>query len=643
MKRFLLRAFLLLIPLIIAKHSLSQPGTLDSSFGIKGKVPTIFNGYEVQGTGLIIQTDGRIVVTGYAYNDGLDIQLRRYLQTGLPDSSFGTNGKILTNFNSKNDIVQCAARDSTNRILVGGTTTVDGFNYDFELVCFKVNGVLDSTFGTNGRVITNLSIGPNQGNDQIRTILVQKDNKIVCIGSNYTSDNGVTSFALVRYKPSGVIDSTFGISGKTITSFVFNGTSEPFGAALQKDGKIVAAGYVRNGITNIDFAIARYTSNGFLDSTFGTNGKVETDFGSNEDFARAVAIQADGKIVVVGKAMLSNTDYSTNISIARYSESGQLDATFGTNGKIQTITGTYSEAFALQIQPDSKLLVGSRTTGPSGPFTKWGLFRYKTNGTLDSTFGINGKTLTDWGNDGAINSMVLLNDGKLIATGYGVDPFSGYYNYPVARYKIYDTISVSLQKNISVNEGAVGILTPAIFTINLNKAATKQVKVNYHTRNLSAKSGSDYVAKTGTVAFPVGTTSKTITVNVKGDNTVEPNDRFALVITDPLNAALGTIDSAICIIKNDDPSFAKSSERSDVKIGEIKIYPNPVTDILNIQGLVTKDKVQLSIVDVNGKVLATKSVNTSSYALNIKALPMGSYFLQIQSKDKTETLPFIKQ
>lgn len=206
-------------------------------------------------------------------------------------------------------------------------------------------------------------------------------------------------------------------------------------------------------------------------------------------------------------------------------------------------------------------------------------------------------------------------------------------------------ISISIKKNISITEGNLGT-TPAKFNISLDKPSTATVTVNYTTKSLSAKAGSDFTAKTGKLTFGNGFVNKSITIEVTGDNLVEPNERFALVLSNPVNAVLGTIDSAICIIKNDDPSFSLNTQ-SQENIGSsnrsVKIYPNPVKDVLNIQGLSTQYKVQLSITDVNGKVLAKKSTSNSSYALNIKTLPAGSYFLLIQSQNKYETLSFVKQ
>lgn len=205
--------------------------------------------------------------------------------------------------------------------------------------------------------------------------------------------------------------------------------------------------------------------------------------------------------------------------------------------------------------------------------------------------------------------------------------------------------SVSIKKDISVTEGNTSV-TPAKFTISLNKTTASTVTVNYTTKSLSAKAGSDFTAKTGKLTFGNGFVNKSITIDVTGDNLVEPNERFALVLSNPVNAVLGTIDSAICIIKNDDPSFSWSNSiQNDISTSEksVKIYPNPVKDVLNIQGLNEQDKVQLSIVDVNGKVLIQKNVNTSSYQWNIKTLPAGSYFLQIEKQNKIYTYPFIKQ
>jgi uncharacterized delta-60 repeat protein len=159
---------------------------------------------------------------------------------------------------------------------------------------FGAPGDLDPTFGNGGKVTT--AIG--SGNDRGSSVALQSDGKIVVAGY---SDNGSNyDFALMRYTVAGALDAGFGDGGKVTTSI---SSSYDFGhsVAVQSDGKIVVAGY-SGGIypANADFALARYTAAGALDTSFGSGGKVITPIGSAYDEGRSVAVQSDGKIVVAG-------------------------------------------------------------------------------------------------------------------------------------------------------------------------------------------------------------------------------------------------------------------------------------------------------------------------------------------------------
>jgi len=205
-----------------------------------------------------------------------------------------------------------------------------------------------------------------------------------------------------------------------------------------------------------------------------------------------------------------------------------------------------------------------------------------------------------------------------------------------------DPIIVSIQKNISVFEGNSGT-TPAKFKIALNKASTSDVFVNYTTKNLNATAGSDYTATSGTLRIKAGKVSGSVSVPVIGDNIKESNERFAFVISNPVNVTLGTTDSVICIIKNDDPSFTSATSTDEIKTTSIKVYPNPVKDVLTIEGLNANTKTTISIIDQQGKIIAVNSTTNSVFTQSIKQLTAGTYFVKIESGNKIETIKFIKQ
>ena len=196
------------------------------------------------------------------------------------------------------------------KIVVAGSSNAGGSN-DFALARYTKSGVLDASFGTGGKVLSDLG---SASNDQAYAVAVQKDGKIVVAG--YSDAGGSNDFALVRYTKGGVLDASFGTGGKVLSDL---GSASDDGAnavAVQKDGKIVVAGSSDAG-GSYDFALARYTKGGALDASFGTGGKVLTDLGGSNDEGSAVAVQKDGKIVVAG---YSNAGGSDDFALARYTK-----------------------------------------------------------------------------------------------------------------------------------------------------------------------------------------------------------------------------------------------------------------------------------------------------------------------------------
>ncbi|HMT29990.1 MAG TPA: T9SS type A sorting domain-containing protein [Bacteroidia bacterium] len=205
----------------------------------------------------------------------------------------------MIDFNLSYDFAFAVALQTDGKILVSGATGDDPF-YDFGMLRLDTLGVLDTTFGTGGKVVTDF--GTNE--DWVNAMALQTDGKIILAGyKGYPSD-----IAMSRYNDDGSIDSTFGTAGKVISSLTTEDQANAI--CLQPDGKIVIGG-MSAVLTNRDFSILRYNTNGLLDTTFSGNGYISTDFGTTSDKANAIALQADGKIVAAGVAGL-------DFAVARY-------------------------------------------------------------------------------------------------------------------------------------------------------------------------------------------------------------------------------------------------------------------------------------------------------------------------------------
>jgi uncharacterized delta-60 repeat protein len=405
----------------------ASAGELDSTFGSGGKVTTNF--FNIPGvffpdraSALAVQSDGKIVAVGVA--QGLETNFRpnfaivRYKSDGSLDSGFGSGGKVVTDFFDNGASAFAVAIQPDNKIIAAG-----GASGSFALARYNTNGSLDMTFGTSGKVTTSFF---NNSEAIATAIALQSDGKIVVAGSAI-SPITTYDFAVARYNTDGALDSSFGSGGKVTTDF-FGKADQALSVALQVDGKIVAAGLALNITRDDDFALTRYNTDGTPDSGFGSGGKVTTDIAGLFDIAHALALQADGKIVVVGDA--AALPQSGGVLI-RYNPNGSLDTTFGSSGKI--FSNFLGNANDVAIQPGEKIIVAG-VAGEFGNFD-FGLMRFNSNGSPDSTFGIDGKVTTDFfGGDDRAFAIALQSDGKIVLAGAAFDIVTFNESFALARY-----------------------------------------------------------------------------------------------------------------------------------------------------------------------------------------------------------------
>ena len=177
------------------------------------------------------------------------------------------------------------------------------------------------------------------------------------------------------------------------------------------------------------------------------------------------------------------------------------------------------------------------------------------------------------------------------------------------------------------------------------KASSKEISVSLATKDGTAIAGSDYKAASGTLTIKAGSTSKNIEVKIIGDSIPENNERFFLVLSNPVNAILGINDSATCTIKNDDPQLSATSSDNfeNNNTASLKIYPNPVKSNLQVAGLSASQKTIFSITDLSGNRKATATITGSSYNWNISQLKQGNYILKIENEGMVVSRMFVKE
>ena len=379
----------------------NSDGSLDTSFSGDGKQRTGFGGYNNVAKGVALQADGKIVAVGRA-GPNFNLGLARYNPNGTLDPSFSGDGKRTTGFDANGVAIQ-----PNGKIVVVGGVTV------FAIARYNSDGSLDTSFSGDGVQTTDFG-GFGAG---AAAVAIQGDGKIVAVGSATTIDFQ-DRFAIARYNPDGSPDTSFSGDGKQITQGgEFNFWS---GVALQADGKIVAVGG-----SDGDFALARYNPDGSLDPSF-SGGLQFTDFGSTVGGAAGVAIQANGRIVAVGAGGAGG-----EFALARYTTNGSLDTSFSGDGKQTTDFGGFDAATAVALQGDGKIVaVGGTSNFPSGDFA---FARYNPNGSLDTTFSGDGKQTTNFGGRDEANGVAVQPDGNIVAVGVGRGPKQN-DNFALARY-----------------------------------------------------------------------------------------------------------------------------------------------------------------------------------------------------------------
>ncbi len=357
------------------------------------------------------------------------------------DVSFGNGGVITTTLGSSSG-VGAVVIQSDGKIVVAGDGDLLTF---FGVARYNSNGGLDHSFGSNGVITT-----PIGSSAYGTAIVLQPDDKIVVAG---TSSNGSQDmFALARYANIGSLDSGFGSSGIVTTPIGIEARGRA--VAQQSDGKIIVAGDSFDG-SQTTIALARYTITGNLDSDFGSSGVVTTLIDSDA-FGYAIALQPDGKIIVVGGS--GNRHSQSYFALARYTTTGSLDSDFGNSGVVTTPIGTYGSGYGVALQADDKIVVvGYTIYGISSPPAVFALVRYNSNGNLDNGFGHNGVVTTPIGSQAYGNAVVLDPDDKIIAVGYSSDDFGVNSSFALVRY--------DSNGNLDSGFGSNGVVTTSISSI----------------------------------------------------------------------------------------------------------------------------------------------------------------------------------
>lgn len=421
--------FAVLALMAAAVSAWGAAGELDTTFQTTGFVKTEVRGDD-HAYSMAVQVDGKVVVVGSTLSadyTNSDFAVVRYLASGALDTTFGTGGKVMTGIGTGNDIAFDVAIQADGKIVVAGETNdSSGSNANFAVVRYNANGTLDTTFNMTGKVVT----GIGSLDDYATCIGIQSDGKIVVGGYTYVSADS-TNFALARYNTNGVLDTTFNTTGKVSTDL--GGVEVAEALIVHGTGKILVAGFTGNVAGDYtNSALVRYNANGSLDTTFNTTGKVITNMGPTYNYIDAIAVQADGKIVTAGSMV------EAGLGVARYTTSGALDTTFNSTGKVMAHfigAGEGDVVHGVTIQGDGKIVVAGSTRIADEDDVA--LVRFTSSGTMDTGFGNSGVAINNFSADAGADiayAVRVLSDGTLMVAGDTATSAAG-YDFLMAKYQ----------------------------------------------------------------------------------------------------------------------------------------------------------------------------------------------------------------
>jgi uncharacterized delta-60 repeat protein len=426
----------------------NSDGSLDVSFDGDGIVTGIFGSYS-NATSVVLQSGGKIVVSGTAYNTesnyASDFALVRLNPDGSLDTSLDADGKLTTDFGYY-DFGNDVALQADGKIIAAGHSN-SFLSTDFALSRYNTDGSLDAAFDGDGKLTTSWLVISSAAN----AVLIDERQDYISTFLVGYSGNGVNDdFAITQRVE-------YWNSNKMITP-IGNGDDRANAAAFDPSGKIIAAGYSNNG-SNKDFALVRYVPSTLgneisIDTSFDGDGKLTTDFGGN-DVATAVAVQPDGKILVAG---YTTANGGTALILARYNNNGSLDASFGTNGRV--IVPAIQNAKAMAIQPDGKIIAAGSTPHTVAPFGEnFALARFLPNGSLDTSFDTDGIAITRFDNISRISALALQPYGKIVAAGYTAG--SNFSMFALARYNADGSLDTSFDVDGKITTSVNGVFSSA--------------------------------------------------------------------------------------------------------------------------------------------------------------------------------------
>lgn len=462
------------------------------------------------------------------------------------------------------------------------------------------------------------------------TSVVQPDGKIIVAGE--AGESSTYKVAVVRYNTDGTLDASFGNSG-TLLVQVGSARSYARNIALQPDGKIVIGAYTYDDIA-ADFAVVRLNADGTLDNSFGTNGINIVDNGSH-DVVDAMTLLSDGKIVLAG----NNYD---NFLAARFNTDGSLDTSFGTNGWTSTeFNSSYSQVKDATSQNDGKILLSGFGTDISTGRYKIAVARFNTDGTIDNTFGTSGQVYFNIGSfDDYGTGVAVQTDGKIMIGGYTILD---------SNFSKYDFAAVRLNSDGTLDDsyGTNGIAISSVIDNGRNYAEQmllqpddKIVLMGF----VGAGSNDDDMGmvrfdNNGNLDATFGNGGKVITdVGGRYDYgkaiAIQPDNKIILAGYSYTTAGVAEI-----VVARYDNLILGTNDYQNI---EFRLYPNPANEQITMEMSNASLNYQVVILDSMGKKVFSSEIQKIGQ-IDVSALASGTYLIKLNSEEKSSVVRLVKE
>lgn len=584
----------------------AQPGKPDESFGVNGKLldTSIWADCEA----MALQPDGKILTSGYTSDSNLEnsggFYVARYHPDGNADSSFGRYGKfIIRQIPGVSPVkAQSIAVLPDGKIIACGRFLIGNTHFGHPgLVRLHPDGKVDSSFGTNGFVITTLS----EWDDLIGGMVLQPDGKIVVAGKQGRGELSYGDDFLLRYLPNGSLDPEFGESGAVLTSYI---TNTSLGAlALLPDGKILTAGLY--GVTTRQWQVVKYNSNGSLDESFATGGFariIPEQIDRSSLYVYAMAVQDDGKILVGGSAA------TNDIALVRFNSIGTADTLFGNKKGYNILPINIGGGVIRSIfysPADKKILAAAHYYYDAEH--QVAALRYYYDGIIDSSYGENGAAPggfsgSKYGTDFTSGVGALQPDGKMIVSGMFLQNDGETYNVALFRF----------------NEGE-----------NRRQQLITKIKRWLQHHGISWQTDKNIRSYSVQKSTDGGITYQPV---AKVYNNHQPQLNYE-------DAAAAGSDWYRVVAAGKDGSRNYSNSVLINNEATVSVFPNPVRNNLQVQGLPAGGKTNISISDFSGALRTTAVASSSTYNINTANLKPGNYLLKVQHDNSVTTTTFVKE